>query len=208
MKFKIVTVDKISGKQTNESELDFADQAHCDAYVAEMVAKNVWGKKSETTPASVVHHVGIPAMPAIAEVLDPTTGAVLSPAIPAIPEVLAFDETIPEKIIPAEYNLIVTDVTAQYILQARIDLLEASGVLNEELCKKCLAIITGHNKERMVLGTLTLPQLQSMLSTYSSILTCLQSNMPQSAKALISAITPDGVVVVQELKDLLLAVLG
>ena len=51
MKFKIATIDYASGKQTNESLLDFADQAHCDAYVAEMVAKNVWGIGQH-----VVHH--------------------------------------------------------------------------------------------------------------------------------------------------------
>ena len=74
---------------------------------------------------------------------------------------------------------------------------EALGKKAREVSKRILDLIAGHN-----LGlSLTTPQIQTLKVTYAAAKECLDDNQPWCAKAEIAKITPDGVIVTQELLD-------
>lgn len=79
-----------------------------------------------------------------------------------------------------------------------------AGKKAREACLKCLDIIAGYNLEQ----ELTAEQITEMQTTFAPIQTALMTSRPSTAKALITALTPDGILVSQELKDLVLAELA
>lgn len=76
------------------------------------------------------------------------------------------------------------------------ELLEA-GKKAREVCTQCLDTIAGFNLSR----SLTVEQITEMQSTFSQIQMALMTSRPSTAKFLIGAITVDGVLVTQEMKD-------
>ena len=78
--------------------------------------------------------------------------------------------------------------------------LKESGKKDRIMCENVLNLIGGFNRTR----TLTTEQITQMQTTFSTIQLLLQASRPSSAKALISAITPDEVLVTVEMKNLIL----
>lgn len=79
-----------------------------------------------------------------------------------------------------------------------------AGKKARETCLKCLDIIAGYNLEQ----ELTAEQITEMQTTFAPIQTALMTARPSTAKALITALTPDEILVTQELKDLVLSELA
>lgn len=107
------------------------------------------------------------------------------------------------QIIPADYVVEEEDVTEEYETKALREEMKAKGAHARKLCVDCLDVIAGFNIDR----TLTAEQITQMQQTFGVIEAYLKANRPWSAKPLIQALNPDGVLVTQEMKDAALAVL-
>jgi len=67
-------------------------------------------------------------------------------------------------------------------------------------CHQCLNIIAGYNKDK----NLSLFQLTQMMANFSQIYFYLEKGFPATAKKNILAVEPDGVIITQELKEMLM----
>jgi hypothetical protein len=86
------------------------------------------------------------------------------------------------------------DVQAeQQALQSKISL----GKNSRLCCEEVKDLIAGYNLSR----SLTLSEINQMLSTFAAAKQYLDNNMAQTAKAQIEAINPDGVIVTEEMKQ-------
>jgi hypothetical protein len=74
------------------------------------------------------------------------------------------------------------------------------GTQNRNCCQEILDLISGYNASR----NLSLERIQSMITTFATAKTFLNENMPASAKVAIAAIQPDGELVTEELKQMVL----
>ena len=102
--------------------------------------------------------------------------------------------------IPSEFTYEIEDITAQYNLEQNKMRLINKGDSFAKVCQNCLSIIGGYNDDR----GLTVEQITQMATTFAQIESTLNRRMPKTSKVLINAIVPDGAIVTQELKDLLL----
>lgn len=74
------------------------------------------------------------------------------------------------------------------------------GEKDRNICQKVLSIIGGFNRDK----ALTKEEIDSMVVTFGSALNALNLNRPDTAKQLISEITPDGVLLTaQDISDIL-----
>lgn len=101
----------------------------------------------------------------------------------------------------SEYSVEIVDVTAELAEQARIADLKAKGAAARIACQTALDLIAGHNIE----NAFTSEQITQMVITFAPIQQALMLNRPSLAKTLISAITPDGVIITEQLKTDILA---
>jgi hypothetical protein len=207
---------KITNKASGQvQQSDFPTMIECEQHFAYYNAQEFWGKDAYTVffPEQIIHHDEVPAVivhhDETLETRD-EAGLILTPYYPPHDEVVAegvaaYDEVIPEYSVNYEAEFIkeIIDVTAQYELAKRISDLVDSGKQDEAVCKQCLNLIGGYNKER----ALTSAQIQTMVSSFASIDFCLSKFMPRSAKVLINAITPDESIITTELKNLMLEIL-
>lgn len=83
--------------------------------------------------------------------------------------------------------------------KARLDRIK-KGRQAREFSNYILDIIAGYNIERK----LTKGQINQMMVTFKDIFDALKAGRPDTAKELINAITPDGTIVTQEMKDAIL----
>jgi hypothetical protein len=79
----------------------------------------------------------------------------------------------------------------------------ARGKKFREDCEKCLDIIADFNDQR----SLTVAQIQQMQTTFAPINQALNSRMPKTAKALLINVVADGIIVTDEMKNMVLEVL-
>jgi hypothetical protein len=94
---------------------------------------------------------------------------------------------------------LVSEVKQAEIL--RVKTLKELGAKSRLACQNCLDIIAGFNLQRQ----LTAEQITAMQSSFSTIQTALMTSRPTSAKFLIEALTPDGVIVTEIMKSSILA---
>lgn len=88
-------------------------------------------------------------------------------------------------------------IKLRYLRESR----RKQGASARIICQTVLDIIGGHNIQNGTSGA----ELDNMTGLYGNILSALQQNRPLKAKSLITAVTPDGVFVTQEMKDEVLA---
>jgi hypothetical protein len=88
-------------------------------------------------------------------------------------------------------------VAAQAVKNSR----KNAGKAARKVCEDVIDLIAGFNLER----SLTTEQITQMQSTFADANALLKNNQPWGAKAAIEAITPDGTLVTQEMKDAALA---
>lgn len=95
-----------------------------------------------------------------------------------------------------------SDISAEVLAEQEYQERVLLGVRDEKCCKEVKNLIGGWNRQR----SLTAEQITQMITTFSTINLMLANDRPDSAKALISAISPDGVIVTQQMKDEILSV--
>lgn len=105
---------------------------------------------------------------------------------------------------PDEYVIIIEDITVQHEKDTLKQEMLAKGARARAVCQDCLDIIAGFNIDRVLTGA----QVTQMQQTFGTIEALLRANRPASAKPLIEALTPDGVLVTQEMKSVILDVLA
>ena len=97
---------------------------------------------------------------------------------------------------------LVAPVKTKHDIEALIASKQALGSNAREKCSKALDVIAGYNAAH------TSAQIDAMVSAFTPILTALQMNRPFAALALVQAVTPDGVLVTQEMKDIIVSILS
>lgn len=101
----------------------------------------------------------------------------------------------------ADYTYTIEDITAQVTKEARRNELLELGRMDKQKCDNALLIIGGINRDRV----LTADQINQMQSQFGTIETLLKSGRPTTAKSLVQALTPDGDLITQEMKELVTA---
>jgi len=97
----------------------------------------------------------------------------------------------------AQFTSEIIDITAQHNAeQAKSSRLQA-GKAARQACESVMDLIAGYN----IQNSLTAEQVSQMAATFAPIIQLLQVSRPSSAKALISAIEPDGVLVSADMKQ-------
>lgn len=74
------------------------------------------------------------------------------------------------------------------------------GMKDRGTCRDCLDLISGYNRDK----NLSLFQLTQMMANFSQIYFYLEKGFPATAKKNILAVEPDGVIITQELKEMLM----
>lgn len=175
---------------TNQAE--FANDELLNEWLNRETLNGSFGKPAHDVviePEKRIEHPEIPA------VID-EQGNIVTEAIPA------WVEIIPAVIqhIESEFTYEIEDITAQYNIEQNKMRLINKGDSFAKACQNCLSIIGGYNDDR----GLTVEQITQMATTFAQIESTLNRRMPKTSKVLINAIVPDGAIVTQELKDLLL----
>lgn len=102
-----------------------------------------------------------------------------------------------------EYTVEIEDITEQVQAQADLNEKVIKGQIARETCQKVLDLVAGYNLDR----ELTIQQITQMQTTFANSEAALRAGRPTFAKAFISAIQADGVLVTQDMKDLCLQLL-
>lgn len=127
--------------------------------------------------------------------------------LPERPEMIDGGDGFPVEsgvILPAEYEVLVEDITAQVQAeQARAARIDAGRAARRD-CEHVLDLIAGFNLER----ELTLEQISQMQQLFGQAEQALRAGRPTLAKQAIQAIEPDGVLVSAEMKAEALALLS
>lgn len=97
---------------------------------------------------------------------------------------------------------LVSAVKIKHDTEALIASKQALGAVAREKCSKALDVIAGYNANHAA------AQIDSMVSTFAPILTALQMNKPSATLALVQAIIPYGILVTQEMKDIIISILS
>jgi hypothetical protein len=103
----------------------------------------------------------------------------------------------------AEYTVEIEDITLVTEKRESLEDKRLKGANARKACIDALDVIAGYNLDRV----LSAEQITQMQSTFGTIQSALMTNRPSSAKALITAITPDGVLVSEAMKEDILEVL-
>lgn len=117
------------------------------------------------------------------EVFDEETGELL--------------EEVVYETIPVEYTVEITDVTSEIEEQVRKAALKAAGSKARVACETVLDLISGHNLS----SELTASQITTMAQTFGPLVQALTISRPSTAKLLIEAIEPDGVLITEQMKQ-------
>lgn len=106
---------------------------------------------------------------------------------------------ITEYLHPAQYTYEIIDITEEYEIQQRRANRAARGRIFDSCCKEVINYIQGYNDDM----ELTLEQIQSMVSTFSTIDVLLSKGYAKTARSAIQAIEPDEVVTAEMKSDIL-----
>lgn len=105
--------------------------------------------------------------------------------------------------IPSEFSYEIEDITLEVEKQDRIAQKIAIGQITDKACNDAFMLIQGYNIERQ----LTSAQKTEMTTLFMPALQAIQVRRPSQLKQYIQSITPDGVLVTQEMKDDILELL-
>lgn len=210
----------------------FETQGELDAWLAKHVAQNTFGLAEQVLTEEIlisediIESQSVLVSAAVTEVqtvvITPAVygaeGDLIIPAVTEQQEVIITPAVYEQQdvivqpavyetqttVIPAEYSIVIEDITAQIEAEAnRVAKIQA-GKIAREVCVNVLDLVAGYNLER----ELTLEQITQMQSSLSSVEAALRAGRPSLAKIAIQAITPDGVLVTQEMKDMCLDLLS
>lgn len=116
------------------------------------------------------------------------------------------NEISPEssEVIPSEYEVIIEDVTVQVQAEAAKQARIQAGIKAREACQLVLDYIAGCNLDK----ELSMEQITQMQQTLAMPEAALRAARPSLAKAAITAITPDGILITEEEKQQALILLA
>jgi hypothetical protein len=100
------------------------------------------------------------------------------------------------------FESLAVTVDADRVIMKAQESKQKDGAKKRELCYGILDLISEYNGE----NSLTEAQLDSMEVSFAQILVALQNVRPVKAKNLITALTPDGILVTQNMKDDILSI--
>lgn len=143
-------------------------------------------------------------------------GEIVEPEIPEISHLQVIDQTqgMEEELqvwlsgnvhkYPEGYIAEWVDLTEEWNKKLAIEAKIAIGKKAKDACENVLDLISGYNLNRQ----LTVEQISVMQTNFSSIEKALQSGRPSLAKAYISQVIADGVLVTEEMKEMALLLLA
>lgn len=99
--------------------------------------------------------------------------------------------------LPAEFTSEIVDITAAHNDAENKKQKIIEGAKARQACQNVLDLVAGYNFD----NDLTAEQITSMQTIFGSIFQLLLANRPSSAKSLINAISPDGVIVTTQMKQ-------
>lgn len=148
----------------------------------------------------------------VQEAVYETEQVLIKPAVYAEDGVTIVEEAIYETkqvlqdvlVAPAEFEIIEEDITTEITKRNLIKEKREKGRDAREACEAVLDLIAGFNFDR----ELTAAQIDQMQATFANPEKALRAYRPSTAKVLISNITPDDVLVTQEMKDLCIELLA
>jgi hypothetical protein len=100
-------------------------------------------------------------------------------------------------------DFIIEDLTVEYNRQSEIQAKIQKGKADRIKCERVLDLVAGYNRDR----ELSIEQITQMQQSFSQAEAMLRANRPDFAKQLISAITPDEVLITTEMKNICLGLL-
>lgn len=186
---KKITIKNNSGEVIGVNTLNDSD---VELFVNNLNIKSPYGKPEQKIIIEAEKEISHP------EQLEEKNelGEIIKPYQPAWTEIIpAVIETI-----PAEFSYEIEDITEQYNFeQKKIGLINKGNSFLQS-CQNCLSIIGAYNDDR----GLTVEQITQMATSFAQIESTLNRRMPKTSKQLIANINPDGILVTEELKNLLL----
>lgn len=99
--------------------------------------------------------------------------------------------------LPAEFEVMMEDISTEYAEAEARRLKVEAGRKAREACQDVLDFIAGANLEK----SLTIEQITQMQQTFANAEAALRAGRPTLAKSLISAISPDGIIVTEAEKS-------
>lgn len=159
------------------------EEVDAQAWIAESLSINSWGKPEREIVA-------------LSEAYDEAD--ILSTRTEEIDGVTTEYVTL-----KAEYVIEVEDITEAYNAEQALQQTLANGQRAEAACKQVKAYVTGYNMSR----SMTSEEVSSFVATFGTIQLVLDANRPNTARVLIEAVSVDGAVVTQTLKDNCLLIL-
>lgn len=106
--------------------------------------------------------------------------------------------------IPSEFSYEIEDITLEVEKQSRIAQKIAIGQITDKACNDVFMLIQGYNVERQ----LSSEQKTEMTNLFLPALQAIQVRRPSQLKQYISSITPDGILVTEEMKSDILELLS
>lgn len=162
---KVSVTNSVNGRQFGS---EFPDEASADAWIAQEVANNDWGKAerwiSETSPMILLEDLSKSDDSRETEVMG---------------------ETIVERHFPVEYTISISDVTAEYQAQQLLD----NGLRAQAVGAMVVAKVWAINEAKLSAGTLNDSNFQAILAdaTLQQIERLLWNGSLKTAKTMISA---------------------
>lgn len=186
--FKISVINKSSTLVTNQATFD--TEQECLDWFNSLAPKGVFGKPEQPELKELQDVLITPA------VLDPETGEVIEPAV------YEQQEVVVRPYVPAEYEIVITDITAEIEAQQAIQAQIQLGELIKHRAQRAIAKITGYNTA----SGYTIAQVDQLEEEFDHIMKALERNRVDKAQALIASTEPTELIS-QELIDDLLAIL-
>lgn len=215
------------------NQAEFSSQEEADAWFERHKSMGSFGKeaysydhKNELTPPeyetqtelvseAIYETQSVLITPAV---IDEETNEEITPAVYEDQQVLiqeAIYRDIQVEIVPGTYETVTIDVPAEYEMvqedttaaQDKLDMIKEKQSRGRDArlaCESVLDLIAGFNLDR----ELTADQITEMQTLFSNPEKALRASRPTTAKYLINIITPDDILVTQEMKDLCIELLS
>lgn len=203
--FKIEIINKLSGKVTNLAK--FKTEQECLEWVNSLAPTGAFGEPEKTIQVLVSEEVPelreIQSVLVTPEVRDPETDEVITEAVYEDQEVIT-QEYAPavyrDEIIPAEYMIEITDVTAEVEAERLKQESIAIGEMIKTRCERAISLILSHN------SGFSFEEIDQLEEDFGEIYNCLMRRRIDKAYLLISQTQPNNLIS-QEFLDSLKQVL-
>jgi len=134
---------------------------------------------------------------------NPTGNMIDVPEYPARPAVTHIEYEL-----PAQYTIVIEDITAEYTEEQEVIAQEQLGKMVIDKCNKAHKVITGINTQKILSASLSSADIDQMEIDYAPVFDAFVKGRPDKATTLLTAIVPDGVRVTEADKARILSILA